>query len=121
MAHMGDIEGLAGRVDATMGGKTPIVDEDALRDASRPNWFETYHEDLVSGRAAPGPAPVPGGLRRLTIREAALIQTFPPGYDFRGLRTKRYRQIGNAVPCLFAEAVAESLKACYLERPASRL
>ena len=54
---------------------------------------------------------VPSHLRRITLLEAAAIQTFPGDYKFIGETTSVYRQIGNAVPCNLAEAVAKAVMA----------
>ena len=49
------------------------------------------------------------GLRRLSPRECAAIQTFPSQWKWVGGRASVYRQIGNAVPPKLAEALARSI------------
>ena len=44
--------------------------------------------------------------RGLTLREAALIQTFPPDYQFAGTYAAKESQIGNAVPVTMAAGLA---------------
>lgn len=56
-----------------------------------------------------------GETRRLSWREAAVIQTFPADLEFYGDLTSIYKQIGNAVPVKLAEFVACSVRP-YLER-----
>ena len=48
--------------------------------------------------------------RPLTVREYARIQTFPDDYEFCGSMSKKYKQIGNAVPVTLAYHLAQSVK-----------
>lgn len=62
---------------------------------------------------------VPGGentlrlgqkrIRYYTLREAAVIQSFPTDYDFYGARLNVTRQIGNAVPPVLARILARAV------------
>lgn len=48
-------------------------------------------------------------LRTITVREAALLQSFPMDYEFLGSMAYCFKMIGNAVPVLFAEAIAKAV------------
>ncbi len=94
---------------ASMGGnRTPIIDEDHLYHHKK-SWVENYHHSLINGHNLNG-IEVPKSLRRLTIDEAKIIQTFPENYKFYGTQSKIFTQIGNAVPCRLAEVVGLVVK-----------
>lgn len=85
---------------ASMGGnKTPWVDTEGV--------VPEYHSYLVAG-GRPRAGRV-AGARRITVEEAALLQTFPAGVHFAGSRSSCYRQIGNAVPPVLARALGSAL------------
>lgn len=61
-----------------------------------------------------------GKVRYYTLREAARIQTFPDEHYFTGARIHITRHLGNAVPCLLAEKVAQPLFALLQQVSRSR-
>lgn len=99
--------GWATTLPASMGGnKTPIIDEREIFEGVD-SFVEAYHRELMNGASAKR-GDAPKNLRRLTIKECMAIQTFPAEYQFKGSKSAIYRQIGNAVPCDLAEAVARA-------------
>lgn len=104
-----DVDGYANTLPASMGGnKTPFIDEDYLYGDAKEDWVVAYHKGLTDGTIIPEFKEAPKRLRRITIREAARIQTFPDDYVFCGNKGKIYTQIGNAVPSKLAEVVARA-------------
>ncbi|MBS1503238.1 MAG: DNA cytosine methyltransferase [Bacteroidetes bacterium] len=61
-----------------------------------------------------------GRRRRLLIKEAARLQSFPDSFIFTGAETSQFNQIGNAVPPLMAFKMAQALKECYYKEKTSQ-
>jgi DNA (cytosine-5)-methyltransferase 1 len=102
-----DMDKPAPTLPASMGGnRTPIVDQETLETGAT-QWVEKYHEELQKGGKVADS--VPPRLRRISVQEAATIQTFPRDMPWYGSQCSRYRQIGNAVPPKMAFAVAQSV------------
>lgn len=69
------------------------------------NWNEP--SDTLT---ASGPEIHPNKTRRLSVRECAILQSFPMDFTFTGSLSSMYSQIGNAVPCLLANHIAQSIQ-----------
>lgn len=80
----------------------PISFEQSLRIN---NWDRP--SDTIT---ATGPEIHPNKERRMSVRECAIIQTFPDDFEFKGSLGNMYKQIGNAVPVLLGKKIAEKLK-----------
>lgn len=97
-----DLQGACHTIPATAGGnRTHIIDEYGV--------LLEYHRLLLEGNA-PRVGNVEG-VRRLTVRESARIQSFPDSFIFTGKKSAQYRLVGNAVPPKLAEALGKSLYA----------
>jgi DNA (cytosine-5)-methyltransferase 1 len=94
----------------------------------RRSWDEVSFTIQASGRHAPlHPSSPPmerinidrwifkGGAenyRRLSVKECALIQTFEDSDHFVGSLESQHVQVGNAVPPLLAQRIAEAIDSC---------
>ncbi len=78
-----------------------------ITDASKPSPTILARGNGKGGVCA---IPHPNNERRLSVRESALIQTFPLNFTFTGKLGSMYRQVGNAVPVLFGKILGEQLK-----------
>ncbi|MEV4421949.1 DNA cytosine methyltransferase [Patulibacter sp. NPDC049589] len=102
------LDGAAKTLPASMGGNaTPIIDQDELDHGALP-WAVEYHARLMAGK--PPLKRAPKRMRRITVQEAAVLQTFPATWEFQGPQGARYRQIGNAVPPNLAHEVANAVR-----------
>lgn len=105
-----NLDTVCSTLPASMGGnRTPIIDEEALFNPKKENWIETLHK-LALNKEDISKLTVPKSLRRLTIDEAKVIQTFPHDYIFSGSSSAIFTQIGNAVPCKLASVVGSIVK-----------
>ena len=107
----------------------PLVDEDSTN-----HWFipgarlyPPRHNgsdiDWPSKTIKAGVHGVPGGenilrhspddYRYYTLREMARLQGFPDEYYFKGTRSRVIAQIGNALPCPLATAVAREFRSAF--------
>lgn len=79
-----------------------------------PTIVGSFAPDVVAGpgyrKAGDGPRQKAPGSVRVSLEEAAALQTFPVGYPFRGSRSKMFQQVGNAIPPRLAlHVLAEAL------------
>jgi DNA (cytosine-5)-methyltransferase 1 len=75
-------------------------------------WAELGVDGIGVADAAPGPAADPALIPRLTCEMVTRLQGWQDewGWRFSGLKTARYRQIGNAFPPPVAEAVGGAIR-----------
>lgn len=110
------VDGYCATLPASMGGnRTPIIDDEELYN-NKESWVIKYHSSLMNGGKPKDFEDAPKRLRRLTIQESALLQTFPIDYQFQGSQSSIFRQIGNAVPCNLAFGIAKMIMDCLINQ-----
>jgi DNA (cytosine-5)-methyltransferase 1 len=55
--------------------------------------------------------------RTLSVRECAMLQTFPDDYEFVGTAGRQFTQVGNAVPPVLAAQIGRSLLKSFFDEP----
>jgi DNA (cytosine-5)-methyltransferase 1 len=76
------------------------LDNPSLAITGKPgHWLS--HDDAT--------APLDNRAQRISVQEAAALQTFPVDYPWQGTKGKQYQQVGNAVPPKLAEAILATL------------
>ena len=118
-----ELDAVARTLPASMGGNgTPIVDcKELAARLAHPDVFVTpwvcrHHTRLAAGQPH---LKRPHPLRRITVEEAAELQSFPEGWEWKGSRNAQFRQIGNAVPPRLARYVALAVGHAFQARQAS--
>lgn len=97
----------AARLEKGQGQKEVGLDEFA------PTMRAEHHGNIEFRRIKGGKNEKNLGERRLTVREAALIQTFPPNCNLTEpakVSSKAYKPIGNAVPPLLGYIIARKVQ-----------
>lgn len=114
--HEGNIEheGLRSRI-AKADGPVAAVEGDTSWVHDRPGVtvVGSFRPDIAAapGWRKPGDGPrqkAPGSVR-ITVQQAGIIQSFPADYPWQGSEQRKFEQAGNAVPCLMAGALIETV------------
>lgn len=85
----------------------------AFKDNYCVQWADKPSKTIIAHLSQDGTQfihPNPKQARTFTVREAARLQSFPDDFVFKGSRSQKFKQIGNAVPVLMAEAIAKAVK-----------
>lgn len=110
--RMLDLRRTAPFIAAALGGnRTPVLDLDQLESGAAP-WIERYHDHLWrQGGTVDNLDGGMGRMRRLSLRECAALQGFPPGHPFSGSPLAQFKLVGTAAPPVLGEAVGRAVLA----------
>jgi len=91
--------------------------KDNMKKYRSPNFYRKFSRNEIMGTITAASTPENSGIlhpledRRYSVREIARFQSFPDDFEFIGTSIpKKYKMIGNAVPCNLSYHIAASLK-----------
>ncbi|MEV6328347.1 DUF6339 family protein [Streptomyces sp. NPDC051909] len=96
---------------ALIGGSDRRGGADLGPTGSKKAWAALGVNGNSLGDEPPGPDFPTDAHPKLTVEQAAMIQSFPSEWRFSGGKTSRYRQIGHAMPPPLAAAVGHAIAA----------
>ena len=83
-----------------------MYDQKGFKDKMRRIHWDKPSPTIVAHLAKDGYMFIhPFSDRTITVREAARFQSFPDSFEFLGSMSSQFRQVGNAVPPILAEAL----------------
>lgn len=96
-------------------GKEALPPEHRTKSIYSGTWCRLIEDDIAATITTRFDTPSSGRFthptqnRCITVREAARIQSFPDSFVFYGTKTSQMKQVGNAVPPIFANAIAKEI------------